>query len=68
MLDVSNKALSDIPGAELDWPWGALGEAPPALRRHIGSGSGGYADHVFLYAAEQLFGQTNAQLVYKNLR
>ncbi|KAH9634806.1 hypothetical protein HF086_012220 [Spodoptera exigua] len=68
MLDVSSKDLSDVPVAELDWPWESLGEAPPALRRHIGSGSGGYADHVFLYAAEQLFGETNAQLVYKNLR
>ncbi|XP_075969136.1 putative cytosolic Fe-S cluster assembly factor GL21135 [Anticarsia gemmatalis] len=67
MLGNDKKCLSEIPGTELDWPWGAA-EARPALRRHIGSGSGGYADHVFLYAAEQLFGESNAQLVYKNLR
>ncbi|KAI8435348.1 hypothetical protein MSG28_003673 [Choristoneura fumiferana] len=53
------------PAAPLDWPWGG----PPAgLRGHAGSGSGGYADHIFLYAAEQLFGESKAPLVYKNLR
>ncbi|PZC81596.1 hypothetical protein B5X24_HaOG212520 [Helicoverpa armigera] len=67
MLDVSGKVLNDVTGVELDWPWGQ-GDAPPAVRRHIGTGSGGYADHVFLYAAQQLFGGTDAKLVYRNLR
>ncbi|XP_047021575.1 probable cytosolic Fe-S cluster assembly factor GL21135 [Helicoverpa zea] len=67
MLDLSGKVLNDVTGVELDWPWGQ-GDAPPAVRRHIGTGSGGYADHVFLYAAQQLFGETDAKLVYRNLR
>ncbi|XP_063377752.1 probable cytosolic Fe-S cluster assembly factor GI11683 [Cydia fagiglandana] len=58
--------LGDAPPSPLDWPWG---EPPGAgLRRHVGSGSGGYADHIFLYAAEHLFGDTKAELVYRNLR
>lgn len=67
MLDSTGKSLNDIMGCQLDWPWGE-DEGPPAIRRHIGSGSGGYADQIFLYAAEHLFGECDAQLVYKNLR
>ncbi|XP_046965234.1 probable cytosolic Fe-S cluster assembly factor GL21135 [Vanessa cardui] len=66
MLENSGRSLSEIEGTNLDWPWDD--SEAPGLKSHIGSGSGGYADHVFLYAAEQLFGETNAQLVYKNLR
>ncbi|XP_063619986.1 probable cytosolic Fe-S cluster assembly factor GI11683 [Cydia splendana] len=58
--------LGDAPLSPLDWPWG---EPPGAgLRGHVGTGSGGLADHIFLYAAEQLFGETKAELVYRNLR
>ncbi|KAJ0180273.1 hypothetical protein K1T71_003677 [Dendrolimus kikuchii] len=67
MLESSNKSLNDILGSELDWPW-SDSEGPPSLKRHVGSGSGGYADHIFLYAAEHLFGESKAQLIYKNLR
>ncbi|KAM3961776.1 putative cytosolic Fe-S cluster assembly factor GL21135 [Aphomia sociella] len=67
MLDNSGRSLSAVEASDLDWPW-TENEAPPMLRRHIGSGSGGYADHVFLYAAEQLFGHSNAPLVYRTLR
>lgn len=66
MLDNNAKSLAEVEGADLDWPWGP--EGAPAVRRHVGSGSGGYADLIFLHAAEQLFGETNAQLTYKNLR
>lgn len=66
MLESSGKCLSDIEGCNLDWPWDD--SEGPGIRSHIGSGSGGYADQVFLYAAEALFGESNAPLVYKNLR
>lgn len=66
MLDNSNMSLNDAESSSLDSPWGD--GAPAAVRRHRGSGSGGGADHVFLYGAEQLFGETDAQLVYRNLR
>lgn len=76
MLEANSKPLADVDSVPLDWPWGAPPSPPPApappqgpgLRRHLGSGSGGYADQIFLYAAEQLFGESDAPLVYKNLR
>ncbi|CAG9783417.1 unnamed protein product [Diatraea saccharalis] len=69
MLGNSNMSLSEAADGELENPWGTEEDGtPPSIKRHIGSGSGGYADHVFLYAAEHLFGETNARLVYKNLR
>ncbi|XP_037973833.2 probable cytosolic Fe-S cluster assembly factor GJ13047 isoform X1 [Plutella xylostella] len=77
MLEANSKPLADIDSVPLDWPWGAPPSPPPApaappqgpgLRRHVGSGSGGYADQIFLYAAEQLYGESDAPLVYKNLR
>ncbi|XP_059061750.1 probable cytosolic Fe-S cluster assembly factor GL21135 [Achroia grisella] len=67
MLDNTGKSLNALESSELDWPWSEC-DGKPALNKHIGSGSGGYADHVFLHAAEQLFGENNATLVYKNLR
>jgi hypothetical protein len=66
MLGNTGKSLEEAAECELDWPWGDDGA--PGLCRHVGSGSGGYADQIFLYAAEQLFGQSDAPLVYKNLR
>ncbi|XP_047527720.1 probable cytosolic Fe-S cluster assembly factor GL21135 [Vanessa atalanta] len=66
MLENSGRSLSENEGSNLDWPWDD--SEGSGLKSHIGSGSGGYADHVFLYAAEHLFGETNAPLVYKNLR
>ncbi|XP_049866783.1 probable cytosolic Fe-S cluster assembly factor GL21135 [Pectinophora gossypiella] len=67
MLDSNSKSLSDVEGIELDWPWSER-EGPTSVRRHIGSGSGGYADQVFLHAAHQLFGETDVPLTYRSLR
>ncbi|XP_013197617.2 probable cytosolic Fe-S cluster assembly factor GL21135 [Amyelois transitella] len=64
MLSNSGVALGAAPAAALDWPWGGA----RAGVHGRGSGSGGFADHVFRAAAEQLFGEAHAQLVYKNLR
>ncbi|XP_045445685.1 probable cytosolic Fe-S cluster assembly factor GJ13047 [Melitaea cinxia] len=68
MLENGGQCLSEVEGADVDWPWGEPEAQGVAVRAHVGSGSGGYADHVFLYAAEQLFGETGVQLAYKNLR
>lgn len=38
------------------------------LQGHRGSGSGGYADFIFHYAAKHLFQNNNASLEFKNLR
>ncbi|CAH2266435.1 probable cytosolic Fe-S cluster assembly factor GJ13047 [Pararge aegeria] len=66
MLANSSKCLSEIEGCDLDWPWGDAEKT--GIRSHVGSGSGGYADQIFLYAAEQFFGETKAPVIYKNLR
>ncbi|CAH2074676.1 unnamed protein product, partial [Iphiclides podalirius] len=65
MLEGSGRSLGEVGGAELDAVWG---EAPAGLRGHAGSGSGGFAHHVFVHAAEQLFGLTDPPMVYRNLR
>ncbi|XP_023949734.2 probable cytosolic Fe-S cluster assembly factor GI11683 [Bicyclus anynana] len=66
MLANSDQCLSEVDCCDLDNPWGDTDTQ--GIRSHVGSGSGGYADQIFLYAAEQLFGETNAQLCYRNLR
>ncbi|CAK1582205.1 unnamed protein product [Parnassius mnemosyne] len=72
MLESSGKSLCEVPGAELERVWGedeeGAGEGGAVLMGHAGSGSGGYAHHVFLHAAQQLFGETDVPVVYRNLR
>nr|CAD7268249.1 unnamed protein product [Timema shepardi] len=58
--------LSLVDSAPLDYPWGPAGENE--LFGHRGSGSGGYADHIFTFAAKELFGDSVDQLQYKSLR
>ena len=43
-------------------------KALPSLYCHSGSTSGGYSDHVFTYAAKELFGEDLPCLQYKTLR
>jgi iron only hydrogenase large subunit-like protein len=66
LMLVQNKSLSSIEPCPLDSPWD-MGPSR-GLLKHRGSGSGGYADHVFLHAAKQLFGDCEPQLEYKTLR
>lgn len=40
----------------------------PFLKRDIGSGSGGYADNIFLHAAREIFNEEIKNLTYKTLR
>ncbi|MCL4143199.1 UNVERIFIED_CONTAM: hypothetical protein GTU68_053720 [Idotea baltica] len=40
----------------------------PDLRTHEGSGSGGFAHHVFTYAAKHLFGVEGHEMTWKSLR
>lgn len=41
---------------------------PSNLYSHAGSGSGGYLEHIFKYAAFELFGQTVDKITYVTLR
>lgn len=69
MLMKNNINLETIAGSTFSEPW-ARGdnEREPLLCRHIGSGSGGYADHIFRYAAKELFDIDNDKIEFKQLR
>ncbi|KAF5306147.1 hypothetical protein FQR65_LT07423 [Abscondita terminalis] len=69
MLQTSNLSLDHIEKAGYSEPWtqSDLVELP-ILKRHIGSGSGGYADHILRNAAKELFSVYFDDIEYKNLR
>ncbi|XP_056641236.1 probable cytosolic Fe-S cluster assembly factor GI11683 [Diorhabda sublineata] len=69
MLSKENFKLEDLEDGKFSQPW-LPGEKDiiPSLIKHIGSGSGGYADHIFKYAAKELFGKDCDNLEYKCLR
>lgn len=70
MLQRDGVALNDISESTFMYPWLPIenSEAYPNITGHIGSGSGGYADHLFIYAAKELFGINIYNIEYKNLR
>ncbi|XP_022251204.1 cytosolic Fe-S cluster assembly factor narfl-like isoform X2 [Limulus polyphemus] len=63
MLEASGISLADIEPVELDT---LLDDGNPT--NHFGSGSGGYCEHVFTYAAAELFGEYSTDLTFKTLR
>lgn len=69
MLTLQEKSLADFDNATIERPFQLQEEKNDGiLLGHQGSGSGGYADFIFHYAAKNLFQETNATLNYKNLR
>lgn len=66
-LSQQGKSLVDFDSKELERPF-EFDQASPALLGHIGSGSGGYADFIFHYAAKHLFQLEKVTLKYKNLK
>lgn len=69
MLDMQgSESLSGFTPVELDWPWSAQKPEGGNVWGHEFSGSGGYCDHIFKFAARELFGEEVEQLDYKNLR
>lgn len=70
MLEKDGCALENLEKSEFSQPWllKQNTDVTPTLCRHLGSGSGGYADHIFKYAAKELFGVEVDQLEYRNLR
>lgn len=70
MLQNDGITLQDVLPSTFSEPWTLKQdlETKPILKRHIGSGSGGYADHIFQYASKELFGLECDKLEYKNLR
>ncbi|XP_014214597.1 probable cytosolic Fe-S cluster assembly factor AAEL012261 isoform X1 [Copidosoma floridanum] len=69
MLVHHEKSLHDIEDQEIEKPFQhQKKENDEVLLGHQGSGSGGYADFIFHYAAKTLFQETNVKLEFKNLR
>lgn len=69
MLENDGISLRDVPEGHYSEPWN---DAPNVNIEHIfaheGSGSGGYSDYIFRYAAKELFGDEISKLEYKVLR
>lgn len=69
MLQSSGIELHEMKKAMYSEPWKKDIDAISTLiKRHIGSGSGGYADYIFHNAAKELFAIEDHEITYKNLR
>jgi iron only hydrogenase large subunit-like protein len=67
MLINEGKNLNEFEKREFDWPW--TSKVPENfIWSHELSGSGGYSDYIFKYAAKELFNEQVDVLEYKNLR
>ncbi|KYN07468.1 PREDICTED: probable cytosolic Fe-S cluster assembly factor CPIJ010948 [Cyphomyrmex costatus] len=69
MLHEDGLVLNEIDEGEIKQPFGSCNEEiGNKLLGHSGSGSGGYADFIFRYAAKNLFDEDNVTVNFKNLR
>ncbi|XP_011686464.1 PREDICTED: probable cytosolic Fe-S cluster assembly factor CPIJ010948 isoform X1 [Wasmannia auropunctata] len=69
MLSEDGLMLNEIDEGEIKQPFGSYNEEiGNRLWGHSGSGSGGYADFIFRYAAKNLFDEDNVTVDFKNLR
>uniref|UniRef100_UPI00358FF550 cytosolic Fe-S cluster assembly factor narfl-like isoform X1 n=2 Tax=Myxine glutinosa TaxID=7769 RepID=UPI00358FF550 len=59
-------SLADIEKATPDTLFSCMDVV--GMRGHSGNGTGGYLEHVFRYAAKELFGQSVTDIKYKTLR
>ncbi|ALC40395.1 CG17683 [Drosophila busckii] len=68
MLQTEEKTLQQYEPTKLDWPWT---DAPPErmVWAHEETMSGGYAEHIFKYAAKELFNENTPDILqFKPLR
>ncbi|KOC70235.1 putative cytosolic Fe-S cluster assembly factor [Habropoda laboriosa] len=69
MLNEYNVAINDISEKEVQKPFELqIENLKNNLYGHSGSGSGGYAEFIFRYAAKHLFDETDVVVEFKNLR
>ncbi|EFN75214.1 probable cytosolic Fe-S cluster assembly factor AGAP009023 [Harpegnathos saltator] len=69
MLNEYDLMLSEADEGEIEQPFGSYSEEiDNKLWGHRGSGSGGYADFIFRYAAKHLFDEENVTVDFKTLR
>ncbi|XP_063171106.1 cytosolic iron-sulfur assembly component 3 isoform X1 [Candoia aspera] len=66
LLDQEGLSLPEVNSVPLDSMFGSLLEEQ--LFGHYGGGSGGYLEHIFKYAAKELFGIPVKELHYKILK
>ncbi|XP_061849666.1 cytosolic iron-sulfur assembly component 3 isoform X2 [Colius striatus] len=66
LLEQEGVSLSDVDPAPLDTMFQSTAEAE--LTGHSGGGSGGYLEHIYKYAARELFGIQVDTLQYKPLK
>lgn len=68
LLQSEGHSLAMMDSVPLDFPWSKTQPSGLTLESHQGSGSGGYADLIFINAAKELFGNSHPELYYKSLR
>jgi len=69
MLNEKGLTLDEIEEGKIEQPFGSYNkEVENRLWGHSGSGSGGYADFVFHYAARNLFDEENITVDFINLK
>ncbi|KAL0984061.1 hypothetical protein UPYG_G00136570 [Umbra pygmaea] len=66
LMEQAKLSVEDLESVPLDLVLGEDGD--PALSRHQGRGSEGYLEHIFKYAANELFGLDATEITYKTLR
>ncbi|XP_064806744.1 nuclear prelamin A recognition factor-like isoform X2 [Oncorhynchus masou masou] len=66
MMEQMKVSLADLDSVPLDHVLGEAGD--PALVRHRGRGSEGFLEHIFKYAASELFNLDVEEITYKTLR
>ncbi|XP_065358233.1 probable cytosolic Fe-S cluster assembly factor GH10760 [Calliphora vicina] len=66
---LNEDTLQTFPNSNFDWPWAEANEMENTnVWAHENSTSGGYSEHIFKYAAKELFDQDLLTVEYKNLR
>lgn len=68
MLSEDGLVLNEIDEGEIKSFGSSNEKIENKLWGHSGSGSGGYADFIFRYAAKNLFDEDNVTVEFKNLR
>nr|XP_058953510.1 probable cytosolic Fe-S cluster assembly factor v1g210509 [Pocillopora verrucosa] len=66
MFEEKNVNFAELENAELDSLFSSIDQEE--LVGHSGGGSGGFLEHIFIYAAKELYGQTVENITYKTLR
>lgn len=67
MFEERGISLNDVPNVSVDMQFSNV-DSDGNMLNHHGGGSGGFAEHILHYTAQELFGITNPEVEYKTLR